>query len=124
MSSKSAGRDFIFVSNRDVIEKVSFDDILFFESQGRKVLVHTKDRLITFYGSIRKTQEKLDERFHSCHGSFVVNMTKIVRFQDWEIVLENETRIPVSQRRKGETIRRYLAYFDQHFPCNPGGNIV
>lgn len=124
MQGKDRDRDFIMIIRRDVIEKLCFDDILFFESQGRKVYVHTQEKVVGFNGSMKDTQKDLDGRFYSCHGSFVVNLAKVIRFQESGVILEGGETVPVSQRKRGETAKRFVAYFDEHFPCNSKDNIV
>ena len=124
MQGKDIGRDFIMIIRRNVIEKLCFDDILFFESQGRKVCVHTREKEVDFYGSMKETQKDLDERFYSCHGSFIVNLEKVIRFEESEVMLEGGETVPVSQRKRGETAKRFIAYFDEHFPCNSRNSIV
>ncbi len=124
MKERKDEQDCFVVVRRNVIVKLNFDDILFFESQGRKIHVHTADDEQCFNGSLRGLLPALDDRFYLCHGSFIVNVTKIVRFEGAELFLEGGKSIPVSQRKKGATIRHFLDFCEQHFPCNSNGSIV
>lgn len=112
------------IFTRKGIEKINFDDILYFESEGRKIHVHTIERKISFNGSIENLRKKLDSRFISCHCSYEVNLTKVKRFAGGCIEVEGGAILPVSQRRFSETKRSYYTYLIKHFPCNLEDDIV
>lgn len=117
------GHCFVVVT-RDTIEKLQFDEILYFESEGRKVHIHTKGNIISFNGSIGKIRNKLDGRFINCHGSYQVNLNKIKRFNGSSIEIEGGHVLPVSQRKIAETRQGILKYLKKHFPCNLEDDIV
>lgn len=112
------------IITRNGTEKLSADEILYFESEGRKVHVHTKERVISFNGSMEQVKKKLDKRFCSCHGSYAVNLTKVVRLTGYTVELEGGTILPVSQRKHAETRYRYQTYLRENFPCNLEDDIV
>ncbi|GAB1476685.1 hypothetical protein MASR2M70_15210 [Bacillota bacterium] len=112
------------VITREGMEKLKADDILYFESEGRKVHVHTKERRISFNGCMEEIRAKLDGRFFNCHGSYEINLTKVIRFNGSLIEMEGGKVLPVSQRRSAELRRSYQAYLRKHFPCNLGDDIV
>ena len=78
---------FVIITRNGTV-KLSTDEILYFESEGRKVHVHTKERVISFNGSMEQVKKKLDKRFCSCHGSYAVNLTKVVRLTGYTVELE------------------------------------
>ncbi len=112
------------IITRGRTEKIKLDDVLYFESEGRKVHVHTRGRKISFNGSIQQVREMLDDRFCCCHGSFEVNLTKVIRFADSVVEVEGGGVLPVSQRRRAEIRNRFQAYLRENFPCNLGDDIV
>lgn len=112
------------IITRGGMEKVKAEDILYFESEGRKVHVHTIERKITFNGSIEQVRSKLDERFVNCHESYEINLTKVISFSGSFLKMEGGRVLPVSQRRSAEIRRSYQAYLRKHFPCNLGDDIV
>jgi DNA-binding LytR/AlgR family response regulator len=117
-------KNFFVIIKKNGIEKVKLDDILYFESQGRKINLHTKEKRISFNGSIDKIQKKLDKRFVFCHGSYIINLTKIEKFQSYTVIMEGGARLPVSQRKNSETKQSFLAYLIKHFPCNFESDVV
>ena len=106
------------IITRNGTEKIKSEDILYFESEGRKVHVHMKGRVISFNGSIEQVRKKLDRRFCCCHGSYEVNLTKVVRLTGYTMEIEGGEILPISQRRRAETRYRYQAYLRENFPCN------
>ena len=60
--------------------QVPFNNILYFETSPmiHKVILHTKDERMEFYGSIADV-EKADSRLYRCHRSFVVNPDNIIK---------------------------------------------
>ena len=60
--------------------QVPFNTILYFETSPtiHKVILHTKDERMEFYGSIADV-DKADSRLYRCHRSFVVNPDNIIK---------------------------------------------
>lgn len=121
---KNNSNSYFGIITRGDIRKIDFDDIIFFESEGRKINVYTKYRKISFNGSIENIREKLDERFCSCHGSYEINLTKVNRFAGDSIEMEGGHLLPVSQRKSAELRRLFQTYLKKHFPCNLKDDIV
>lgn len=115
---------YFVVVTRGTIEKVQFDDILYFESEGRKIHIHTRKGTISFNGSIEKIRDKLDGRFLSCHGSYEVNISKVKKFDGTSIEIEGGHVLPVSKRKISKTRRGILEHLKKHFPCNLEDDIV
>ncbi|MCL2842744.1 MAG: LytTR family DNA-binding domain-containing protein [Oscillospiraceae bacterium] len=81
---------------------IPFDEILYFESHHipHKMILHTEDSSIEFYGPISKVEENCPG-FYRCHKSFVIN-TRHVRTIDSparEATLKNGAKVLVSVRR-------------------------
>ena len=63
----------------DKILNVDFNEIIFFETSStiHKVILHCENRQVEFYSKMKDIEKLLDERFHRCHNSFIVNKDKI-----------------------------------------------
>ena len=88
--------------------RVKLRDILYLESQGRMVCLHTLTPTrggSCFYGKMEEVEERLAESgFVRVHKSYLVNMAHIRRMSYAEVLLDDGTALPVSQR-KYPTIR-------------------
>lgn len=68
-----------YIKSNDKVVHIEYNKILFFETSStvHKITVHAVDRQIEFYGHMKDIAEKVDERFHRCHRSYLVNKDKI-----------------------------------------------
>ena len=65
---------FFSVKNKDILIRVNYSDILWFESQQRTVVLHGKKRKISFYGKLTDVLSMLPkDQFIRCHQSYIVN---------------------------------------------------
>lgn len=62
----------------DRVINVPYEDILFFESSSQlhKVIMHTENRQVEFYGKLKELA-LMDDCFYRCHNSYVVNRSNI-----------------------------------------------
>lgn len=78
--------------------KVSYKEIIFFESQLKKVKIVTMDSEDYFYGSIQKLQEILPKNFIPSHRSFLVNFYNVEIIEKNRLIMNNNSEVPISQR--------------------------
>lgn len=105
MTLSSRGKP-VFVPHRE---------ILYLESLGHTVNIHTAEEQITVYARLNNILQLLPDGFIQCHKSFVVNMRQIRRFQAPDILLKNGAKIPVSRNRYAETKSAYFKFMGQTF---------
>ena len=102
LSDKAPHRGGYQIKSNGQTRVIPFDEILYFESHHtpHKMILHTEDSSIEFYGPISKVEENCPG-FFRCHKSFVVN-TRHVRKIDSvarEATLKNGAKVLVSVRR-------------------------
>lgn len=81
--TQSQGSEDAFrITNSKTALQVPFHDILYFETSDvvHKVILHTKEEQIEFYGSLAQI-EKNDPRLFKCHKSFIVNPENIIKLE-------------------------------------------
>ncbi len=84
-------------------------DILYFESCKRLILLHTAREVFRFYGKLDDLEAELSaEGFLRCHRSFLVREDRVRRWQDRELTLTNDERLPVSRSYEREVNRRLM----------------
>lgn len=92
--------------------KIPYKDILFFEtlSGNHKILLHTTDGFIEFYGTLRDIIEQLNDDFYQCHKSYVVNIKNIKEINKEEQFLEmtNNEKCYYSKRYKKGLLAKCL----------------
>lgn len=81
--------------------KIPVSNIIFIETSGGYLTLHTKADTYTFYGNIQDFHNKLASRdFMQCHRSYVVNMSYIASFKDSTLFMEDDHEVPVSRKHR------------------------
>lgn len=81
--------------------RISFNCILYFQSQGKKVQMVTQDGMEEFYGKLSDVVLQLNEQaFCIVHKSFVVNLHYVIQYKSDSVIMTNEVEIPISQSMK------------------------
>lgn len=88
---------------------VRMSDILFFESNGRKIIINMRTGTDEFYGMIDQIYEKLDKKeFLNIHKSFIVNCNYIKEIGYEYIVMFNGRKLPISKMRRKMIRNTYI----------------
>lgn len=88
--------------------QTSISDIIFAEGYHRHVTVHMKDSVFEFSGKLGELYERLQPfGFLQIHQGYIVNMNHIKRFGKNDILLDNETVLPISVRKKQDALNKY-----------------
>lgn len=84
-------------------ENIPVQDILYVEVERHSIHLHTKDRTISFRGSMKELEGVLTPMgFLRPHASFLVNVRHIKKVEQNELVLTDGESIPISQKRRRE----------------------
>ncbi|MDI7743567.1 LytTR family DNA-binding domain-containing protein [Lysinibacillus fusiformis] len=76
------------IKNNNIIHLISMDDIFFIEKQGKKCIIHLKDKTIETNENLMDIKNRLDNNFYISHRSNIVNLNKISYIvQDYETYL-------------------------------------
>ena len=89
---------------------LSVKDILYFESDRRKITVHLDSgREYSFYEKLDTVEQALKKHdFVRCHQSFLINAKKIASLGAGTAELEGGAKVPVSKHRAKETNDAFL----------------
>lgn len=78
-------------------------DILFFESENRKINMMTTQGVVTFYGKLSLIMKQLvSGRFWQTHQSYVINYDNVDRFEPGQVIMVSGDEIPISQSKRKE----------------------
>ena len=109
-SLQEKSRDFLLVDNKKTTAKIPYNSILYFESQKRKLLIHTADDIYCVYRKISDLKAFAPDFFVRCHQSFLVNLYYVKgAITNNCLELITGQKIPISRSRIIETQK---AYFD------------
>ncbi|WP_162288589.1 LytR/AlgR family response regulator transcription factor [Tenacibaculum jejuense] len=83
---------------------INFDEILFIQSLGDYVKVHTENNSLTTYSKLSAMLEKLPSKdFIQVHKSYIIN-TKKINFIEGNHLSVSEHKIPIGQKHKPNLI--------------------
>ena len=99
---------FKYKINRDTFY-ANINEILYFKSDDRRILIVKESGDEEFYGTIENVYTQLKDRgFFIPHRSYLVNYRFIRGFQAKIIIMTNDTQIPISDNRRKEIFKIQL----------------
>ena len=99
--------DFEYQSN-GVKYRIPYRDILYFQSEGRKINIVTKQKTKTFYGKLSEVENKVPEYlFLNIHKSYLVNFNYVKEYTYEWIRMINDDILSISKMNRA-TIRRKI----------------
>lgn len=100
-SVKVQQKDFIFVKDRSIMQKIPLQNIWWVESQGDYVKIKTVEKFHMAHISLTNIGDKLKFLgFLRVHRRFIVSLDKIEHIEDNTIVMKSKL-IPVSESYRG-----------------------
>lgn len=100
------------INNAGEIIIINLDDILYFESNRRKVKVVCRNSEYITYDRIANIEKIVGDGFVRCHQSYLVNMKYVRVFEKNHFILENDIQIAISQNRYAQTKNCFLSYIN------------
>ena len=102
----------ILVKRGGVSTKVLFEDIIYAEVFNRKVMLHTMEGDIEYYGKLTELSEQAGEDFYRTHRAYLVNLEYVEKYNAATIWLEKGT-VPVSKKQYAGFVRQYMQYINR-----------
>lgn len=109
--------DFVFKYDGDYVH-IPYQNISYFESNAKKVILHLRDRSQTYYftAKLDDIQKLLPDQFLRCHQSYIVNLDEVRRLdaKDHQFILNNNEDILISRRQYTAAKEQYENYLDSN----------
>ena len=100
----------LFIHTMNWSRSVKIRDICYCEVINRKIYLHTKNEVITYYGKIKDLEKQLCGQLIQCHRSYLVNPSCLREYTDGQVLLEDGSRIPVARSRREAFMNGVLEY--------------
>ena len=81
-----------------------YDDILYFESDARKIKVVTCKTVNEFYGSMKELEKNLPMNFLPIHQSYTINKEHVVRYTYEMVEMDNGKTLMISHLCFNESV--------------------
>ncbi len=102
VTSHNQEENFIFVKSNKKTYKVNISDIFYIEALGDYVKIHTTDKVIITYQSMKKIEALLPSNtFSRIHKSFIVAISKIKSIEGNMVEIKDE-KLPIGSNYKQE----------------------
>lgn len=99
-------RDQVFtLKNTDGVYRIRLNDILYFYSERRKVILVTEEKEYPFYEKLNELEKKLNSKFTRIHQRYVVNAAKVDYIGN-NCVNVDGIKLPMSRSLKAEAIKK------------------
>ncbi len=79
---------------------VPYDDILYFESNARKIKVVRNKAANEFYGSMKELEKNLPMNFLQIHQSYIINREHVVRYAYETVEMDNGKILMISKTHR------------------------
>ncbi len=89
---------------------IPIEEILYAENDARKIVLHTKKEMITFYEKMEVLETKLGNDFFRSHRGFLVHLKEVESYDNRNIKLKNGDVIFLSKLKYNEFVTAYMNY--------------
>jgi len=100
----------ILVKSGSSHHKIFIKDILYIESQGKKVIVNAVNETMEYYDKIQEVENNLGDSFFRCHRCYLVNLHHVVRYSATVIGLTNGSEIHLAQKKFQDFVKAYMLF--------------
>lgn len=87
---------------------VSYGEIMYFVSEGRKIKIITPHGEQEFYGKMRELEKNLPGEFITIHQSYVINREHVARYTYEMVELTNGTILTISKANRKQVREKIL----------------
>ena len=110
---KNAKPRYMLVKVSGGCRRINLSDILYGESDGRKVILHLKQENLEFYEKMEELEQRLGERFYRCHRGYIVSLSEIREYDNANIRMSNGETVYLAKRKYGEFVQTYYRYLQE-----------
>lgn len=102
----------ILVKRGGLSTKVFLSDIIYAEVFNRKVMLHTVNGDIEYYGKLTDLSEQAGANFYRTHRAYLVNLKYVEKYNATTIWLEQGTAL-LSKKQFAGFVRQYMQYINR-----------
>lgn len=100
----------IFVKTRYINRMLNVNEILYVESQRRKVDIYTKEEKLEIYAKMDELEKELGSGFFRCHRGYLVNMAYIMEYDTESIKLKNGKTVYMAKQKYNSFVKAFMHY--------------
>lgn len=100
----------ILISTENGVIKINSQEIMYIESLGHDLIIHTQKETYTKRGTIKRVEEELSGlQFYRCNNGYLVNLSYVSAVKDDEAII-GSYRLKISRPRKKKFMEALTQY--------------
>ena len=111
-TGRAQSSECILIKKGGVSMKIALDNIIYAEVFNRKVMLHTIQGDIEYYGKLTDLSEMAGENFYRTHRAYLVNLRYVEKYTATTIWLERGTAL-ISKKQFAGFVRHYMQYINR-----------
>ena len=111
---KRAPTPFVLVDHNGITERILLSSILYLESQGHDTHIVCEGRTLISPRGLSHYTQQLGSTFHRIHRCYLLNLAHAASIHRKEVLLDNETSLPVARGRFEPLSQAYINYYRNH----------
>lgn len=100
---------YMMISSKGSHIKVLVKNITYAEVFNRKVMIHTQDEKIEYYGKLSELEDSLGDDFFRPHRAYLIHYKYVMKYDATSITMTNGT-VLMAKANFPEFVRKYLKY--------------
>ncbi len=93
-----------------VTSKVYLKDIIYAEVFNRKIILHTTDGKLEFYGKLSDLEKELKEGFFRPHRAYLIQLRYVLKYDAASITMENGQSVIMAKQKYETFVKKYFEY--------------
>ncbi|MDF9845322.1 MULTISPECIES: LytTR family DNA-binding domain-containing protein [unclassified Paenibacillus] len=99
----------LFIQQKKNQIMIPFKNIIYLESNCRKIIVHTKEENLEYYSTLNHEENKLFcDEFIRIHQSYIVNLFYVKQLNAKKLILLNGQELPISEKQSTTVKSNFL----------------
>lgn len=111
---KRSPTPFVLVDHDGITERILLSSILYLESQGHDTHIVCEGRTLISPRGLSHYAQQLGPNFHRIHRCYLLNLAHAASIHRKEVLLDNETSLPVARGRFEPLSQAYINYYRNH----------
>lgn len=109
----------IYVKNNHDIHSFNLSEVVYFESNLRKITAYLSDgNTVSFYNKLSDLEKEINSNtFIRCHRSFLINLSYIKNIVSSNLVTTTNTSLPISKKYLASTKSIFSNYIKSRICC-------
>lgn len=90
--------------------RIQKEDIFYAESDGRKIILHTRNGVVSYYEKMERLEETLGSGFFRSHRGYLVNLDEVLGYDRTGITLKCGDAVFLARQKYNDFVAAYMEY--------------